>query len=223
MNRQDDPQFESDAKLAAEVERLESWFSEVATHYPEPECEVLEQVKESVEVVVREQCLAEAVGDASVLGGVKTAPPSAKTLSATKDAVRRELVALSYENPSSKNLSNRNDDRNIPTGNAFKWGSLIAMASAALIAFVILPNRPGADTPKNVVDATAIDDWAYVLTDSESGDSEFESDLSGLQSDLNDFGDSFVSLDDFADELGTDDLEDAIDQLYSDSVSFLDS
>ena len=119
----------------------------------------------------------------------------------------------------SKNSSK--DNRNVPTGNAFKWGSLLAMASAAVIALVILPKSPDPDTPKNIADVSAIDDWAYVLT--ESNDSELDSDLSGFKSDLNEFGDSLVSLDDFADELGTEEIEDAIDQLYSDSASFLDS
>ena len=98
---------------------------------------------------------------------------------------------------------------------------MMAIARFALIALVILPKSPDPDTPKNIADVSAIDDWAYVLT--ESNDSELDSDLSGFKSDLNEFGDSLVSLDDFADELGTDEIEDAIDQLYSDSASFLDS
>ncbi|HNO77847.1 MAG TPA: hypothetical protein PKN33_07275 [Phycisphaerae bacterium] len=219
MSKQDERQFESDAMLAAEVERLESWFAEFAAQYPEPPCRVMEQVKMATELVVSERCMSAAVGDVSMISMATTAPPSSETMNATKAVVRRELMAMAGAKNNSKN--NGKDNRNVPTGNAFKWGSLLAMASAAVIALVILPKSPDPDTPKNIADVSAIDDWAYVLT--ESNESELDSDLSGFKSDLNEFGDSLVSLDDFADELGTDEIEDAIDQLYSDSASFLDS
>ena len=219
MNRQDDSQFEYDALLAAEVEQLESWFARLATQYPEPACRVIETVKMTTKVAAGELFLNGAVNDSSALAVAETVPPSARTLAATKDAVRRELatVAVRREGP----VSVRNEGREKRTNWAPVWGGLTVMASAALIALVVLPGYLNTEDPRDVTKVSALDDWAYVLTDSTSSD--FDSDVEGFESDLNDLDDSFASLQDVTDELGTEDIEDAIDQLYSDSASFLDS
>ncbi|GJM25807.1 MAG: hypothetical protein DHS20C16_22220 [Phycisphaerae bacterium] len=222
MNQNDDQKLDQELSLAAEVEQLEKWFAECSKQYPEPASRVIEHAKMRANVEAGEQNLSEAANGSASFGVAKTVPPCAKTIVATKSAVRRELVELAVTGGDDAGSTGDVPARKVPM-----WGALMTLASAAMIAVVVLPSLLKSTEPQNAVGVSALDDWAYILTDSTGfdfgTDSDFDSDIEGFESDLNDLGDALVSLPDITDELGTEDIEDAIDQLYSDSASLLDS
>jgi hypothetical protein len=213
MNQEINPQFESERALAAEVEQLELWFAKVSKRYPTPACRVIEQVKIRTSVAVGEHALADAAEGLSPFELTKVAPPSIKTVAATKDAVRQELAKLKAAG----------GDKRAPASKSRApwWGAMMTLASAAMIALVVLPGYLKSTEPKEVAEVSALDDWAYVLTEATS--TEFDNDVAGFKADMNELDDALVYSEDLPDELGIDDIEDAIDQLYSDSASFLES
>ncbi len=203
-------QVENDLAVAAEVEQLESWFADVSKQFPEPPCRVLEHVKMRTNVAVGELRLEEVTSP--LASGLNSS--SADAIALTKSAVRREFAgAKSADQPAASK------------SNGLAWGALMTLASAALIAIVVLPGFLKSTTSvregEPIAEASAVDDWAYVLTATSS--SEFDDRVAGFESDIDDVSDAFVSSQVLADELGFDEIEDAIDQLYSDSDSFLDS
>ncbi len=210
MNNHDDGHFECDATVAAEIEQLESWLADVSKQFPEPPCNVIEHVKMRTSVAVGEQQLVGSMGSPTLV-------PSAKAMASTKAAVRRELAEVATV---------ANGDRPVAAkGKGMAWGALATFASAAMIALVVIPGVLNSTKPDQendaVAEVSAVEDWAYVLTAASSG--EFDERVAGFKSDIDDLRDTFASSQDFADELGFDDIDDAIDQLYSDSDSLLDS